>query len=217
MSTYTSFPYYAHIHGEDTSPATCWPLPKGARHRRGVSTLIGKVTIGSSANHLLPSGHRHPLSLPWSHSTPTSRPKGLSLPLALEHWLPSSSTLIQQGRMQSQSKPSRHFKKYWKRTQRLKYPLSGTLCPLSQPRSELPSWPIYLFEKWSLNQRAFLISATCGQSNGKKTSQYIHYAGSPLRPSTLLPLLPLYYTFDHIAARCTFHTSTLTVTSSMNE
>lgn len=40
MSTYISFPYCAHIHGEETSPSVCWPLPKGAVHRRGVSPIF---------------------------------------------------------------------------------------------------------------------------------------------------------------------------------
>ena len=35
---YVSFPWVAHIHGEDSDPSACWPLPKGAKHRRGVST-----------------------------------------------------------------------------------------------------------------------------------------------------------------------------------
>lgn len=43
MSSYTgyvSFPWAAHIHGEDSDPAACWPLPKGAKHRRGVSHIV---------------------------------------------------------------------------------------------------------------------------------------------------------------------------------
>lgn len=37
---YVSFPWSADIHGEDSNPSACWPLPKGAKHRRGVSTSL---------------------------------------------------------------------------------------------------------------------------------------------------------------------------------
>ncbi|KAK9898819.1 hypothetical protein P389DRAFT_39149 [Cystobasidium minutum MCA 4210] len=65
---YVSFPWSADIHGEDSNPSACWPLPKGAKHRRGCPSVSSFESLSTYVSNKTPSTKKGQISVLKQHT-----------------------------------------------------------------------------------------------------------------------------------------------------